>query len=67
MADWADSADASCDRRHLREGPPLAEFFKAAVFRHVEAGDLYSTSPIEMDRDLGVSLDPGHGIDLNDA
>lgn len=65
MAHRADAADACCDGGHFCEGSALTEFFKTAVFRDVEAGSLDLASFIQMNRNLGVPLDSGHGIDLN--
>ena len=67
MAHGADAADPRRDRRHLGEGPPLAEFLEAAVFSHVEAGKLHGAAGIQLDRDLGVTLDAGHRIDRDRA
>ena len=67
MAHRADAADARRDARHLGERPALAEFLKAPVLRHVEAGRVHGAAVIQVDRDLGVPLNAGHRIDRDRA
>ena len=58
-----DPADPRRDPRHLPERPPLAEPLEPAKLRDVEprVGDLPVVA--ELDRDLGVPLDPRHRVD----
>ena len=63
VADRADAADPRRDPGHLPERPPDAEPLEAAELGDVEpcVGDLPVI--VELDRDLGVAFDPGHGVD----
>ena len=65
MAHRANAADARGDPRHLVERPAFAELLEAAHLRHVKlrAGD--AALVVEIDGDLGVSLDAGHDVDGN--
>ena len=64
VAHRADAADARHQARHLVERPAFAELLEAAELRLRGTGRV-RTSPavVEVDGDLGVALDPGHGID----
>ena len=63
VADRADPADPGRDPGHLPERPPLAELLETAKLGHVEPGVGHLASVVELDRDLGVTLDPRHGVD----
>src|SRR5262249_29001734 len=58
MANWADSANAGHQRRHLGKRTAFAELLKPAELGNVEASVLHASFVIEMQRDLGVALDP---------
>ena len=63
MADRADAADPRRDPGHFPERTPLAELLETAELRHVEprVGDVALV--VKLNRDLGVPLDPRHGVD----
>ena len=63
VADRADAADARHERRHLGEGPALAELLEAAELGDVEMRLLDAAVVVEVDGDLGVALDAGDGVD----
>ncbi len=63
VADRADPADPGRDPGHLPERPPLAELLEAPELGDVEAGVAHLAGVVELDRDLGVALDPRHGVD----
>ena len=63
MADRADAADARGDAGHLGVGPADAEALEAAKLGHVETSIAHLASVIQVDGDLGVTFDAGHGID----
>ena len=46
-----------------QRGRPSQNFSKPAELGHVEAGAADLAGVVELDRDLGVPLDPRHGID----
>ena len=47
------------------ERPALADALEAAELGHVEVGVLHLAAFVQLDRDLGVPLDPGDRIDDN--
>ena len=63
VADRADAADAGHDRRQLVHRPALADALEAAELGDVEVGVGDLAVVVELDGDLGVALDPGHGVD----
>ncbi len=63
MADRADTADPGRDSGHLPQGAPFTKLFEPAELGHVEAGIAHPASVIELNRDLGVTFDPRHGVD----
>ena len=63
VADRADPADARHERRHLRERAALAELLEAAELGDVEIRLFHAALLVEVDRDLGVPLDAGDGVD----
>src|ERR1700735_1581723 len=63
LADRADPADASGDRRHFIEWPPLAEFLEPAELSDMEGGVHDVAIVIEVDGDLRVALDAGDRVD----
>ena len=63
MADRADAAGARGDLGHLGEMPAFAELFKTAELHDVETRVVHLAPAVEMDGDLGVALDAGHGVD----
>ncbi len=65
VADRADPADARRDRRHLPEGPALAEALEAAELGHVEAGVAHLARVVQVDAYLRVALDAGDRVDHN--
>ena len=65
VADRTDAADARGDARHFGEGPAFAELLEAAELDHVEARVGHVAIVIELERDLGVPLDAGHGLDFD--
>lgn len=67
VADRADAADPGHDRRQFVHRPALADALEAAELGDVEVsvGDLAVVA--ELDGDLGVPLDPSHGLDDNFA
>ncbi len=65
MAHRANAAGASGQRRHFAEGAAFAEFFESAELGDVELRVLHFTIVVEMDRDLGMPLDAGDGVDEN--
>ena len=65
MAHGTNPANARGDLRHLGEEPSLAEFLEAAELDHMEPRVGHVARVVEMDRDLRVPLDAGHGIDRN--
>jgi hypothetical protein len=67
MAHGADAADAGRDPRHVREGAPLAEFFKAPILHHVKPRVAEAPLTIQVEGDFGVALDAGHRVDQNGA
>ena len=67
MAHRTDAAGARGERRHFAVGPPLAELLEAAELREVEARALHLACVGERERDAGVALDAGDGVDGDDA
>jgi hypothetical protein len=63
----ADATDPCRNRGHLGEGSALTEFFKAPVFADVEAGISHLTVFGQVDRDLGVTFNPGDRINRDGA
>ena len=63
VAHRADAADARGDARHLPKTAADAEFLEPAKLHHVKARVGHLTVVAELDRDLGVALDAGHGVD----
>ena len=63
VADRANAADARCDRRHLVVGPTLDELLEPTDLGHVELRVGHLPRVVELDRDLGVTLDPRHVVD----
>src|SRR5271165_3701227 len=63
MADGTDPANAGGDARHLVVGSAFGEFLEPAHLSHVELGACDFPTVIEMNGDLRVSFDTGHGID----
>src|SRR5689334_1558206 len=57
MADRADAADARRDRRHFVIRPPFAELLEAADLRDMELRIGNLPIIVEMDGDLGMTLD----------
>src|SRR5690242_8844255 len=58
MAHRTNPADARHQRRHLRERPPFAEFFKAAELGYVKTSIFDLTLLIKVQRDFGMALNP---------
>ncbi len=65
VADRADAANAGGDAGHFPEGAAFAELLEAAKFGDVEAGVLDLAAVVQHDRDLGMALNSGYGIDYN--
>src|SRR5664279_6170245 len=65
MADRADAADARHQRRHLIKRAALAKFLKPAELGDMEVGFLDVARLVQMERDFGVTLNPGHRVDHN--
>ena len=61
VADRADAADAGRDLGHLVVHPALAELLEAPELLHVKERAVHLTRIVQMDGDLGVPLDAGHG------
>ena len=67
MTHRADAADAGGDAGHLCERPPLAEGFEAAILHHMETAVDEMAVIVELQRDLGVTLNPGDRINDDGA
>ena len=67
MAHRADAADAGGDAGHLGERPPFAEGFEAAILHHMETAVDEMAVIVELQRDLGVTLNPGDRINHDSA
>ena len=62
MADRADAAHARSDAGHFPEGPPLAKPLETAKLGHMKPGVRHIARIIQVDGDLGVSFNPGDGV-----
>jgi hypothetical protein len=65
MTHRADSAYASHQGRRLGEGAAFAEFLKSTKLGNVETCILLAALVVQVQRDLGMSLDASYGIDQN--
>ena len=63
VADRTDPTDPRHQRRHLGERPTTAEGLEAAQLGDVETSVVDESVLVELDGDLAVTLDPGHGVD----
>ncbi len=63
VADRADAADARGDAGHLPEAAPDAELLEAAELNDVKTRVCHLAVIAQHERDLGVALDAGYGID----
>ena len=63
MTDRADTANPRHERRHFRERTPLTELFKTTKLGNVKLRVRDFSLIVEMQGDLGVALDAGHGVD----
>ena len=63
VADGADSADARRDGRHLVVRTALGEFFKSPHLGYVQLGTRHLAAIIKLDRNFGMALDAGYGVD----
>jgi hypothetical protein len=63
VADRADAAEPLDEDGGLPVGAALDEALEAAEFDDMEPGLLDLPGVIEMDGDLPVAFDPGHGLD----
>ena len=63
VAHGADPTDPRRDAGHLPEGPTLAELLEATELSHVEPRVRHVPLVVEVDRDLGMALDPRDRID----
>jgi len=63
VADRADAADPRHEGRHLVNHPALADPLETAELGHMKVGVGDLARIVQLDGDLGVPLDPGHGLD----
>lgn len=62
MAHRTDAADARHQGGHLIEGAAFAEFFESAKLRDVKMRFLNAALVVEVQRNLGMALDPRYRI-----
>ena len=62
VAHRADAADARHEAGHFVERAPLADLFEAPELGDVELGRFHRARIVQIDGDLGVPFDAGHGM-----